>query len=269
MENISIDNSSGGLEIVGLSASYDGRRVLDDITLSIPGNRITAVIGPSGCGKTTLLRAVNGLIKEEPGVSISGSVRLNGEDTSSMPPDELRRRIGLVFQMPAPFPFSILRNMTYAPQFHGVRGSRRLREIAEEKLRMAGLWDEVKDDLGRSAVKLSGGQQQRLCIARALTAEPDVLMLDEPCSALDVKSSSVIEHMLTELKKRYTIVIVTHNIAQARRISDFTAFIYSGALVEFGETAEFFSAPKERETRDFLSGETAAQVPISEFAESR
>ena len=171
-----------------------------------------------------------------------------------MQKDVLRRGVGLVFQTPAPFPFSIYKNMTYAPRYYGVRDKASLEALVKEKLRMAGLYDEVREDLGRNALKLSGGQQQRLCIARALTVDPEVLLLDEPCSALDVKSSAVIEEMLTELKKQYTIVIVTHNIAQARRISDHGAFLLGGRLVEWGESDQLFGCPAQEETRAFLAG---------------
>ena len=242
------------LTLEGLSAFYDKQAALHDISLSIPKNRITAVIGPSGCGKSTLLRAMNGLLGDEPGASVRGSVRLDGQDITRLPAGEVRRRIGLVFQTPAPFPFSIYKNMTYAPRYYGLRDKQKLDALVREKLQMAGLYDEVKDSLDKSAFKLSGGQQQRLCIARALTVEPEVLLLDEPCSALDVKASAVIEQMLLQLKERYTIVIVTHNIAQARRISDCAACLYGGRLMEFGESASFFDHPQREETRDFLSG---------------
>ena len=171
-----------------------------------------------------------------------------------MQKDVLRRRVGLVFQTPAPFPFSIYKNMTYAPRYYGIRDKASLEALVKEKLQMAGLYDEVREDLGRNALKLSGGQQQRLCIARALTVDPEVLLLDEPSSALDVKSSAVIEEMLTELKKQYTIVIVTHNIAQARRISDYGAFLLGGRLVEWGESDQLFGCPAQEETRAFLAG---------------
>ena len=237
-----------------VSASYDGREVLSDLSLDIPAHRITAVIGPSGCGKTTLLRCMNGLLTEERGASISGKIMLDGQEIKSMQKDVLRRRVGLVFQTPAPFPFSIYKNMTYAPRYYGVRDKAALEALVKEKLRMAGMNDDVTEDKGRNALKLSGGQQQRLCIARALTVDPEVLLLDEPCSALDVKSSAVIEEMLTELKKQYTIVIVTHNIAQARRISDYAAFLFGGRLVEWGESEQLFGCPVEEETRAFLAG---------------
>lgn len=242
------------LTLSGLSVLYDKKPALTNVSLSIPKNQITAVLGPSGCGKSTLLRAMNGMLREEPGASVSGSVCLDGQDISRLPAGEVRRRIGLVFQTPAPFPFSIYKNMTYAPRYYGHRDRKELDTLVREKLQMAGLYDEVKDELGKSALKLSGGQQQRLCIARALTVEPEVLLLDEPCSALDVKASAVIEEMLLGLRERYTIVVVTHNIAQAQRISDCAAFLYSGRLVEFGESGPFFADPREKETRDFLSG---------------
>jgi phosphate transport system ATP-binding protein len=242
------------LTLQGLSAFYDGKPALEDITLSIPKNRITAIIGPSGCGKSTLLRAMNGLLREEPGTSVSGNVYLDGQDIAAMPADEVRRRIGLVFQTPSPFPFSIYKNLIYAPRYYGIRDKKKLDAIVVEKLQQAGLYEEVKDELDKSALKLSGGQQQRLCIARALTVEPEVLLLDEPCSALDVKASAVIEQLLVDLKARYTIVVVTHNIAQARRISDCTAFLYGGHLLEFGESGQLFRKPQQEETRAFLEG---------------
>lgn len=237
-----------------VSASYDGKAALEDISLEIPAHSITAIIGPSGCGKSTLLRCMNGMLRKEKGAGISGEILLGGQDIQKMEPEQLRRRVGLVFQTPAPFPFSIYRNMTYALRYYGVRDKKELDRQVREKLEMAGLYEEVSQELDKSAHKLSGGQQQRLCIARALTVEPEVLLLDEPCSALDVKSSSVIERMLVQLKERYTIVIVTHNIAQARRISDHVAFLFGDRLVEFGTTAQIFSEPREEQTRDFLEG---------------
>ena len=237
-----------------VGASYDGKSALENISMEIFPHSITAIIGPSGCGKSTLLRCMNGLLKEESGAAVSGKILLKGQDIAKMEPEELRRRVGLVFQTPSPFPFSIYKNMTYAPRYYGVRDKASLEALVKEKLQMAGLYDEVREDLGRNALKLSGGQQQRLCIARALTVDPEVLLLDEPCSALDVKSSAVIEEMLTELKKQYTIVIVTHNIAQARRISDYGAFLLGGRLVEWGESDQLFGCPAQEETRAFLAG---------------
>lgn len=237
-----------------VGVSYDGKPVLKDVSLGIRPNRITAIMGPSGCGKTTLLRSLNGLLWEEAGAKVSGEIRFHGKNIKEFSTEELRRQVGLVFQTPAPFPFSIYKNMTYAPKYYGVRDKNKLDEIVKEKLRMAGLYEEVKDELNKSALKLSGGQKQRLCIARALTVEPEILLLDEPCSALDVKSSAVIEDMLTELKKSYTIVIVTHNIAQAKRIADDAAFIFEGRLVECGDAEKLFKEPKEEETKSFLAG---------------
>ena len=242
------------MKIEGLSAFYDGKIALDGVSLDIPKNSISAIIGPSGCGKSTLLRCMNRMIDEEMDTKVEGRISLEGREISAIPKDELRRKIGMVFQSPAPFPFSIYKNMTYAPRYYGIRGKDKLNALVTEKLKMAGLYDEVKDELNKSALKLSGGQQQRLCIARTLSIEPEVLLLDEPCSALDVVSTSAIEKMLTELKERYTIVIVTHNLAQARRIADYTAFLYNGRLIEWAPKEEFFSSPVQEETKAFLSG---------------
>lgn len=242
------------LDISHVSVTYEGKPALTDVSFSVPRQGIFAIMGPSGCGKSTLLRCINGLIHDDRGAKFSGTIFLGGKDTASFSADELRRRIGLVFQTPAPFPFSIKKNIAYAPKYYGVRDRAQLDAIVERVLKQTGLWDEVHDDLNKSALKLSGGQQQRLCIARALTVEPDVLLLDEPCSALDVKSSAVIEQLLLELKKTYTIVIVTHNLAQARRISDHAAFLYNGRLIETGQTTALFTNPQEEETKDFLGG---------------
>lgn len=242
------------LKLEHVCASYDGREVLSDVSMEIPKNQITAIIGPSGCGKTTLLHCINRMILEEPQAAMSGEITLGGTSAAKLSPEELRRRVGLVFQTPLPFPFSIYKNMTYAPKYYGMRDKAALDKLVLEKLQMAGLYEEVKDELGKNARKLSGGQQQRLCIARALTVEPEVLLLDEPCSALDVKASAVIDDMLTGLKKNYTMVVVTHNIAQARRISDNTAFMLGGRLVEYGPTGELFASPGKEETRAFLTG---------------
>lgn len=237
-----------------LSVSYDGKKILYDISFEIKPNRITAIVGPSGCGKTTFLRSVNGILWEDPGAEVTGNILFHGKNIREMSRENLRKQVGLVFQTPSPFPFSIHKNMTYALKYYGGRNKQEMNRIVEEKLKMAGLYEEVKDELHKSAMKLSGGQKQRLCIARALTVEPEILLLDEPCSALDVKSSAVIEEMLVELKKHYTIVIVTHNIAQAKRIADDAAFFYEGRLVESGSAKELFENPKEEETKSFLSG---------------
>lgn len=240
------------IKIEQLSVAYQDKQVLKQLTLTIPANKITAIIGPSGCGKTTLLQSMNGMVADAKQAKVQGNIYLNGKDIRQIPSDELKRRVGLVFQTPAPFPFSIYKNMTYAPKYYGIHDKQKLKEIVEEKLKMAGLYEEVKDNLNKNARKLSGGQQQRLCIARALTADPEVLLLDEPCSALDIQSTDIIEKMLTKLKENYTIVLVTHNIQQARRIADYTMFLQDGELVEYGETEELFTNPKEEKTRKFL-----------------
>lgn len=240
------------IKIEQLSVAYQDKQVLKQLTLTIPANKITAIIGPSGCGKTTLLQSMNGMVADAKQAKVQGNIYLNGKDIRQIPSDELKRRVGLVFQTPAPFPFSIYKNMTYAPKYYGIHDKQKLKEIVEEKLKMAGLYEEVKDNLIKNARKLSGGQQQRLCIARALTADPEVLLLDEPCSALDIQSTDIIEKMLTKLKENYTIVLVTHNIQQARRIADYTMFLQDGELVEYGETEELFTCPKEEKTRKFL-----------------
>ncbi len=242
------------LSLRGVTASYDSIAAVKNLSLDIPRNRITAIIGPSGCGKSTLLQCMNRMLEEEPGATVSGEILLAGKEIQRIPKEDLRRRVGLVFQTPAPFPFSIYKNMTYAPKYYGLKDGESMRLLVEEKLKMAGLYDEVKDDLGKSAYKLSGGQQQRLCIARALTVNPDVLLLDEPCSALDVKSTSIIEDLLPELKRNCTIVLVTHNIAQAKRLADRVAFLYNGELIEYNDKSAFFDTPQETLTRDFLGG---------------
>ena len=242
------------MRIEDLTAAYGKKTVLHDINLDIPKRGITAIIGPSGCGKTTLLHCMNGMLGENSEAAVSGHIYLGDRDTANIPPDELRRRVGLVFQTPSPFPFSVYKNMTYGLKYYGKTGKKELESAVIEKLRTVGLYDEVKDDLNKSAMKLSGGQQQRLCIARALTVEPEVLMMDEPCSALDVKATAVIEDMLSAMKKDYSIVIVTHNIAQAKRIADEVAVIFDGRLIEKGLAAEVFELPKQQLTREFLAG---------------
>ena len=237
-----------------LGVYYDKKTVLEDVSAGIRPNRITAVIGPSGCGKSTLLKAMNRSLELEKGAEVRGSILLGDTDIRSMPAEDLRRRVGMVFQTPTPFPLSVYKNMTYAPLYYGVRDKGTLETIVRENLQVTGLWDEVREDLHKSALKLSGGQQQRLCIARALTARPEVLLLDEPCSALDVKSTQVIEELLLRLKERYTIVIVTHNLFQARRISDDCMFLLNGRLWEQNTTGELFAAPRRQETREYLQG---------------
>ena len=234
--------------------AYDNKTVLSGVNTAIRPNRITAIIGPSGCGKSTLLKAMNRMLETQKDAKVFGSIHFDGEDIHAMEPEVLRRRVGMVFQTPTPFPMSIYKNMTYAPLYYGVKGKQKLDSIVRETLEVTGLWEEVKDELNKSALKLSGGQQQRLCIARALTANPEVLLLDEPCSALDVKSTEIIEQLLLKLKEKYTIVIVTHNLFQARRIADDCIFMLNGQLWEQGSAEELFANPKRQETRDYLQG---------------
>lgn len=241
------------------SLFYGDFRALSGITLDIPSNRITAFIGPSGCGKSTLLRSFNRMNELIPGVSTRGSVLLDGGDIFREDVVSLRKRVGMVFQRPNPFPKSIFDNVTYGPRIHGVRNRSRLAGIAEESLTRAALWDEVKDQLHKSAMALSGGQQQRLCIARAIAVEPEVILMDEPASALDPVATVKIEELMNTLKERYTIVIVTHNMQQAARVSDYTAFLLTdddraGNLVEFGPTNRIFTSPSDRRTEDYITG---------------
>ena len=234
--------------------AYENKPVLENVNTAIRKNRITAIIGPSGCGKSTMLKAINRMLELQSDAKIRGSIHLNGEDIQTIPADELRRRVGMVFQTPTPFPMSIYKNMTYAPLYYGIHGKQKLEQIVQEKLEVTGLWEEVKDELNKNALKLSGGQQQRLCIARALTADPEILLLDEPCSALDVKSTQIIEELLLKLKEQYTIVIVTHNLFQARRIADDCIFMLNGQLWEQNTTEELFNNPQKQETKDYLQG---------------
>ena len=234
--------------------AYENKPVLENVNTAIRKNRITAIIGPSGCGKSTMLKAMNRMLELQSDAKIRGSIHLNGEDIQTIPADELRRWVGMVFQTPTPFPMSIYKNMTYAPLYYGIHGKQKLEQIVQEKLEVTGLWEEVKDELNKNALKLSGGQQQRLCIARALTADPEILLLDEPCSALDVKSTQIIEELLLKLKEQYTIVIVTHNLFQARRIADDCIFMLNGQLWEQNTTEELFNNPQKQETKDYLQG---------------
>ena len=242
------------IEIKDLKVSYEEKTALDKVSAIFPRNCITTIIGPSGCGKTTLLHSLNGLVNELPGVKISGTILIGGTETSRIPLEELRRRVGLVFQTPVPFPFSVYKNLTYAPKYYGNHNKTDLDRIVKEKLEMVGLMDEIKGELGKSALKFSGGQQQRICIARALTVEPEVLLLDEPCSALDIKSTAIIEETLLNLKKNYTIIIVTHNIPQAKRLSDKVIFLKDGRVIEEGAAEQFFVSPAHKETKAFLEG---------------
>jgi phosphate transport system ATP-binding protein len=241
------------LELKDFNAYYGNKKIINNLNMAIKRNKITAIIGPSGCGKSTLLLSLNRMLEEVEGRT-EGQILFNGKNIYSISKEEIRRRIGIVFQKPTPFPFSIYKNLTYAPIYYGVRDKKRLDEIAKGKLIISGLYEEVKDEIHASALKLSGGQQQRLCIARALTVEPEVLLLDEPCSALDIKNTANIEKMLLNLAKDYTIVIVTHNLSQAKRISDYTAFMLDGELIEYDETHRIFSFPKDKRTKEYIEG---------------
>ena len=244
------------LEAKTLNLWYGEHHALHDVSLSVPEKSITALIGPSGCGKSTFLKTLNRMNDLIPGVKITGEVNYKGQNilAPSVDVSALRREIGMVFQKPNPFPISIYDNVAYGPRTHGVRGKAKLDDIVERSLRGAAIWDEVKDRLKKNALGLSGGQQQRLCIARALAVEPEVLLMDEPTSALDPISTSRIEELALELKERYTIVIVTHNMQQAVRISDQTAFFLLGELVECGNTEQLFSQPTDKRTEDYITG---------------
>ena len=235
---------------------YGACRALTDVTLDFEKNRVTALIGPSGCGKSTLLRLLNRMNDLIDGTRVKGDVLFEGRNIYSpdVDPVEIRQRIGMVFQKPNPFPKSIYNNITFAPKLSGVRNNGDLEELVEESLRQAVLWDEVKDILNKSAMTLSGGQQQRLCIARALAMKPEVLLMDEPTSALDPISTAKIEELINTLKKRYTIIIVTHNMQQAARVSEYTGFFYLGKLIEFDVTEKIFTNPGMKQTEDYITG---------------
>ena len=242
-------------DIRNLNLHYGDFHALKDVTLEIPERQITALIGPSGCGKSTLLRTLNRMNDLVEGCKITGEIQLDGEDIyGKMDVNLLRRRVGMVFQKPNPFPMSVYDNVAYGPRTHGVRGKAKLTDIVERSLRSAAIWDELKDRLNQNALGLSGGQQQRLCIARALAVEPEVLLMDEPTSALDPISTAKIEELALALKRDYTIVIVTHNMQQAARISDRTAFFLLGELVESGDTQKLFSLPRDKRTEDYITG---------------
>lgn len=244
------------MTVQGLNLWYGDHQALHDISMNIPEKSITALIGPSGCGKSTFLKTLNRMNDLIPGVKITGDVRYREQDIFAPGTDvnELRREIGMVFQKPNPFPMSIYDNIAYGPRTHGIRSKAKLDDIVERSLRNAAIWDELKDRLKKSALGLSGGQQQRLCIARALAVEPEVLLMDEPTSALDPISTSKIEDLAVELKKDYTIVMVTHNMQQAARISDKTAFFLLGEVIEYGETESLFTMPKDKRTEDYITG---------------
>ena len=242
------------ITVSDLNLWYGQTQALKHISMDIPEKSITALIGPSGCGKSTFLKTLNRMNDLIPSVKITGEIRYQGNNIFESEVNALRKEVGMVFQKPNPFPMSIYDNIAYGPRTHGIKSRAKLDDIVERSLRGAAIWDEVKDRLNKNAIGLSGGQQQRLCIARALAVEPKVLLMDEPTSALDPISTSRIEELAMELKEKYTIVIVTHNMQQAVRISDFTAFFLLGELVEFGETEEMFSQPKDQRTEDYITG---------------
>ncbi|MEA3265819.1 MAG: phosphate ABC transporter ATP-binding protein PstB [Candidatus Fermentibacteria bacterium] len=241
------------------SLYYGSFKALNSIDIKIPSNRITAFIGPSGCGKSTFLRSFNRMNDLIPGVTTTGTVRLDGRDVANEDVVKLRKRVGMVFQRPNPFPKSIFDNVAYGPRLHGLKNRSDLAVLVEKSLRQAAIWEEVKDDLQKSGMSLSGGQQQRLCIARAIAVEPEVILMDEPASALDPVATLKIEELMNELKKNYTIAIVTHNMQQAGRVSDYTAFMLTdqnraGNMIEFGETKQIFTTPVDSRTEDYISG---------------
>ncbi len=244
------------IKVRDLDFFYKDSQVLFDISMDIPPGKVTAIIGPSGCGKSTFLRTINRMNDEIDGVRACGTILIDGQEVLSESCDVvgLRRKVGMVFQKSNPFPKSIFDNVAYGPRIHGVRDKRKLREIVEKSLRRAWLWKEVNDRLDTSAFDLSGGQQQRLCIARALAVGPEILLMDEPASALDPTATSKIEDLIRDLRKEYTIVIVTHNMQQAARVSDWTAFFYQGKLIELGRTKELFTNPTDKMTNDYITG---------------
>jgi phosphate transport system ATP-binding protein len=250
--------SSGGPDIVcrDVNLAYGDNHVLHDVTMDMEDRRVTALIGPSGCGKSTLLRCLNRMNDLIDNVRVWGEIRVKGQDINARSTDviEIRRRVGMVFQKSNPFPKSIYENVVYGLRIAGIADKATLDEACERSLKGAALWDEVKDRLGESGLGLSGGQMQRLCIARAIAVEPEVILMDEPCSALDPIATLKIEELIYQLKEKYTIVIVTHNLQQAARVSDKTAFFWLGRLVEFGPTAEMFTAPKDKLTEDYITG---------------
>ena len=250
---MSLDNVK--LSIKNLDLFYGDNQALKDINIDIKENKVTALIGPSGCGKSTFLRTLNRMNDLIENVTIKGKIEVDGEDIyQTEDVVKLRTKVGMVFQKPNPFPMSIYDNIAYGPRIHGIRDKKILDKIVEESLRGAAIWDEVKDRLKTSALGLSGGQQQRICIARAIAMKPEVILMDEPTSALDPISTSKVEELIEELKKDYTIVIVTHNMQQAARISDDTAFFLNGVLVEYSETKDMFTAPRDKRTEDYITG---------------
>lgn len=244
------------VKVENLNLYYGENHALKDVNMDIQENAVTAFIGPSGCGKSTFLKTLNRMNDLVDGVRIDGKVLLDGEDIYEPGVDTtiLRKKVGMVFQQPNPFPMSIYDNIAYGPRVHGIRDKKRLDQIVEESLRGAAIFDEVKDRLKKSAMGLSGGQQQRICIARALAVQPEVLLMDEPTSALDPISTAKIEELMEDLKKKYTVIVVTHNMQQAMRVSDQTAFFLVGEMVEFGDTKQIFSYPQDKRTEDYITG---------------
>ena len=244
------------VKVENLNLYYGENHALKDVNMDIQENAVTAFIGPSGCGKSTFLKTLNRMNDLVDGVRIDGKVRLDGEDIYDPSVDTtiLRKKVGMVFQQPNPFPMSIYDNIAYGPRVHGIRDKKRLDQIVEESLRGAAIFDEVKDRLKKSAMGLSGGQQQRICIARALAVQPEVLLMDEPTSALDPISTAKIEELMEDLKKKYTVIVVTHNMQQATRVSDQTAFFLVGEMVEFGDSKQIFSYPQDKRTEDYITG---------------
>jgi len=259
MDN-AVDNLALRMETSNLRVAFAGKEVLHGVGVPIVRGRVTAIVGPSGCGKTTFLRTLDRLTDLTPKCRVSGSVMLDGEDCLGTDPILLRRRVGMVFQKPNPFPMSIRENVLYGVKAHGNRRAHH-NEIVESSLMKAVLWDEVKDRLDDSALSLSGGQQQRLCIARALATSPEVVLMDEPASSLDPRSTAQLEESITAMRGDFTVVIVTHDVPQARRVSDYLAFLYEGRLVEFGETRRLFENPRESATREYLAGGLVTAVP--------
>jgi len=258
INNKMTDNTKGNIiyDTKNFNLWYGENHALKDVSLQILKNEVTAIIGPSGCGKSTYIKTLNRMVELIPGVKTTGEIIYDGKNIfdKTVTVEELRTRVGMVFQKPNPFPKSIFENVVYGPRIHGIRDRRTLNEIAEKSLKDAALWNEVKDRLNENAYSLSGGQQQRLCIARTLAVQPQVVLMDEPTSALDPLSTLKIEDLVTELKQSYTIIIVTHNMQQASRISDKTAFFLSGEIVEFNRTEEIFSNPKDKRTEDYITG---------------
>jgi len=262
IESVAVNVTENVMETGMLRVSYSGREVLKGVAVPIARGKVTAMVGPSGCGKTTLLRSLNRLTDLTPGCRVTGQIALDGEDCLAMDPVLLRRRVGMVFQKPNPFPMSIRDNVLYGVQ---AQGNKRTDHdgILEASLRKAVLWDEVKDRLDESALTLSGGQQQRVCIARCLAVSPEVVLMDEPAGALDPRSTALLEESILAMRGDYTVVIVTHDVPQAHRVSDFLAFLYEGRVIEFGETARMFDVPREEATRDYLAGALVTLPPMS------